>query len=133
MIAFSPDGRYPALLNEGYATKESGVRQSIAVLNLRSNQLRDFPDDRLRGDEKTTRRSYFVGLAFSSDGKHPYASMGSATENGIVVYKFSGGEVAAERFITIPRRGSDVIKRLHSIVAGARLEPRSLILSASLF
>ena len=101
-IALSPDRHYAALLNQGYGTEESGVRQSIAILDLRNNHLRDFPDDRLRGDEKTTRQSYFIGLGFSTDGKHLYASMGSATENGIAVYKFSDGEVTPERFITIP-------------------------------
>lgn len=88
-IALSPDGRYAALLNQGYGTQESGVRQSIAILDLSSNQLRDFPDDRLRGDEKSTLQSYFIGLAFSRDGKHLYASMGSASQNGIAVYKFA--------------------------------------------
>ncbi len=101
-VALSPDGRYAALLNQGYGTQESGVRQSIAVLDLSNNQLRDFPDDRLRGDEKSTVQTYFIGLAFSTDGKHLYASMGSAAENGITVYKFADGEVLPERFITIP-------------------------------
>jgi Leucine-rich repeat (LRR) protein len=55
-IAVSPDGRYAALLNQGYGTEQSGVRQSIAILDLSNNQLRDFPDERLRGDEKATLR-----------------------------------------------------------------------------
>jgi DNA-binding beta-propeller fold protein YncE len=101
-IALSPNGKYAAFLNQGYGTQESGVRQSIAILDLSNNRLRDIPDDRLRGDEKSTRQSYFIGLGFSSDGKHLYASMGSTEENGIAVYKFSDGEVAPERFITIP-------------------------------
>ena len=101
-IALSPDGRYAALLNQGYGTEESGIRQSIAILDLTNNQLRDFPDDRLRGDEKATDQSYFIGLGFSTDGKHLYASMGSDTQNGIAVYKFTAGEVVPERFITIP-------------------------------
>ncbi|HWX40747.1 MAG TPA: phosphoesterase [Blastocatellia bacterium] len=101
-IALSPDGRYAALLNQGYGTQQSEVRQSIAILDLGNNRLRDFPDDRLRGDERSTLLSYFIGLAFSSDGKHLYASMGSARENGIAVYKFANGDVTPERFITIP-------------------------------
>jgi DNA-binding beta-propeller fold protein YncE len=111
-IALSPDGRYAALLNQGYGTQESGVRQSIAILDLTNNQLRDFPDDRLRADASSTRQSYFIGLAFSSDGKHLYASMGSITDptgekptstgNGIAVYHFSAGQVTPERFIKIP-------------------------------
>ena len=67
-IALSPDGRYAALLNQGYGTQEAGARQSIAILDLSNNQLRDFPDDRL-SDEYSTPQSYFIGLAFSSDGK----------------------------------------------------------------
>ncbi|MGC2245314.1 MAG: phosphoesterase [Terriglobales bacterium] len=111
-IAMSPDGRYAALLNQGYGTIESGARQSIAILDLSNNQLRDFPDDRLVADTNSTRQSYFIGLAFASDGKHLYASMGSITDstgeqststgNGIAVYKFAGGQVAPERFIKIP-------------------------------
>ncbi len=101
-IVLSPDGRYAAFLNQGYGTQESGVRQSIAILDLRTNQLRDFPDDRLRGDEKSTAQSYFIGLAFSTDGKHIFASMGAAISNGIAVYQFADGEVVPERFIAIP-------------------------------
>jgi DNA-binding beta-propeller fold protein YncE len=110
-IAVSPDGRYAALLNQGYGTQESGGRQSIGILDLSNNQLHDFPDDRL-SDEYSTQQSYFIGLAFSSDGKHLYASMGSITDptgekpkdtgNGIVVYKFADGQVIPERFIKIP-------------------------------
>ena len=110
-IALNPDGRYAALLNQGYGTQETGARQSIAILDLSNDQLRDFPDNRLT-DEYSTRQSYFIGLAFSSDGKHLYASMGSITDptgekptstgNGIAIYKFAAGQVTPERFIKIP-------------------------------
>ncbi len=110
-IALSPDQRYAAFLNQGYGTQESGARQSIAILDLSTNQLRDFPDDRLLADARSTRQSYFIGLAFSSDGKHLYASMGSisdptgerptSTGNGIAVYQFTAGQVSPERFIKI--------------------------------
>ena len=63
-IALSPDGRYAALLNQGYGTQETGARQSIAILDLSNNQPHDFPDDRL-SDETSTHQSYFVGLGFS--------------------------------------------------------------------
>ena len=109
-IALSPDGRYAALLNQGYGTQESGARQSIAILDLSNNQLHDFPDDRL-SDDYSTRQSYFIGLAFSTDGEHLYASIGSITDptgekpkstgNGIALYKFAHGQVTAERFIKI--------------------------------
>lgn len=111
-IALSPDGHCAALLNQGYGTLESGARQSIAILDLATNQLHDFPDDRLLADTKSTRESYFIGLAFSTDGKHLYASMGSITDptgdkptstgNGIAVYRFDDGRVAPERFMKIP-------------------------------
>jgi DNA-binding beta-propeller fold protein YncE len=110
-IALSPDGRYAALLNQGYGTQEAGARQSIAILDLSNNELHDFPDDRL-SDDYSTRQSYFIGLAFSTDGRHLYASMGSITDpigekpkstgNGIAVYKFAAGQVTPERFIKIP-------------------------------
>src|SRR5229473_749958 len=110
-IALSPDGRYAALLNQGYGTQETGARQSIAVLDLSNNQLHDFPDDRL-SDDYSTRQSYFIGLAFSTDGSHLYASMGSITDptgkeprstgNGIAIYKFAAGQVTPERLIKIP-------------------------------
>jgi DNA-binding beta-propeller fold protein YncE len=109
-IALSPDGRYAALLNQGYGTQEAGARQSIAILDLSNNQLQDFPDDRLT-DDPSTRQTYFIGLAFSIDGRHLYASMGSITDptgekpkstgNGIAVYKFADGQVTPERFINI--------------------------------
>src|SRR5712672_135220 len=109
-ISLSPDGRYAALLNQGYGTQETGARQSIAILDLSNNQLHDFPDDRL-SDETSTHQSYFIGLAFSTDGKHLYASLGSITDptgekpkstgNGVAVYRFAAGEVTPERFIKI--------------------------------
>jgi DNA-binding beta-propeller fold protein YncE len=109
-ITISPDGRYAALLNDGYGTQESMATQSIAVLDLKTNQLTDYPDKRL-SEEERTHQSYFLGLVFSSDGKHLYASVGSITDptgekpgdtgNGIAVYSFTEGKVAPERFIPI--------------------------------
>jgi DNA-binding beta-propeller fold protein YncE len=107
-VALSPDGKYAALLNDGYGTQETLAHQSIAVLDLKNNRIVDYPEARL-GDE--AHQSYFLGLAFSSDGKHLYASVGSVTDplgekpgdigNGITVYKFSEGKVTPERFISI--------------------------------
>jgi DNA-binding beta-propeller fold protein YncE len=133
-IALSPDHRYAALLNQGYGTQETGARQSIAILDLSNNQLRDFPDDRL-SDDYSTRQSYFIGLAFSSDGKHLYASMGSITDpagqkptstgNGIAVYKFGAGQVTPERFIKIPPQplaeGKEVAFGLRKTPAGTAI------------
>jgi DNA-binding beta-propeller fold protein YncE len=107
-ITVSPDGRYAALLNDGYGTQETMAMQSIAVLDLKTNQITDFPDRRF-GEE--VHQSYFLGLVFGSDGKHLYASVSSITDptgqkpgdtgNGIAVYSFAGGKVAPERFIAI--------------------------------
>ncbi|MFZ0308735.1 MAG: phosphoesterase [Candidatus Sulfotelmatobacter sp.] len=107
-IVVSPDGRYAALLNNGYGTQETMAMQSIAVLDLKTNQLSDYPDKRFGED---VHQSYFLGLVFSSDGKHLYASVGSITDptgekpgdtgNGIAVYSFTGGKVAPERFVAI--------------------------------
>ncbi|HEY6292777.1 MAG TPA: bifunctional YncE family protein/alkaline phosphatase family protein [Terriglobia bacterium] len=105
----SPDGRYLAILNNGYGTQESGHSQSIAVLDLQTNQLTDYPDSRLG---RHGHQSYFLGLGFSPDGRSLYASMASLTDfngtqpgdtgNGIAVYRFDGGRVMADRFIKIP-------------------------------
>ena len=83
------------MLNNGYGTQETLAMQSIAVLDLKTNQLADYPDKRF-GEE--VHQSYFLGLVFSSDGKHLYASVGSITDptgqkagdtgNGIAVYSF---------------------------------------------
>src|SRR5947209_2356330 len=107
-IAISPDKQYAALLNDGFGTQESHGHQSITILDLKSNELRDFPDERLGPD---AHQSYFVGLAFSSDGTHLFASIGSITDptgkrsgdtgNGIAVYAFDHGKVTPERFIPI--------------------------------
>ena len=107
-MVLSPDGRFAALLNDGYGTQETRAHQSIAVLDLKSNQIAEYPDARLND---MSYQSYFLGLAFSSDGKHLYASVGSLTDptgakagntgNGIAVYSFMEGKVTPERFIPI--------------------------------
>ncbi len=107
----SPDGKYAVLLHSGYGAYSSGEKQSISVLNLVTNALRDFPDDRLGSDAK---QSYFLGLAFGRDGQHLYASMASLTDplgkhegntgNGIAVYAFLEGTVTPERFFALPPR-----------------------------
>jgi len=108
-IALSPDNRYAATLNDGYGTQQSHEHQSIAILDLKNNELTDFPDDRLGED---AHQSYFLGLAFSSDGSHLYASIGSISDpagekpgntgNGIAIYSFHQGKVAPESFLKIP-------------------------------
>ena len=107
-IVLSPEGSYAALLNDGYGTQETLGLQSISILDLKTNQIVDYPDSRL-GD--AAHQSYFLGLAFSSNGRHLYASVGSLTDptgakpgdtgNGIAVYRFSQGKVTPERFISL--------------------------------
>ncbi len=119
IMVLSPDGQYAALLNDGYGTQETRALQSIAVLNLKTNQIADFPDARL---SDTSYQSYFLGLAFSSNGKHLYASVGSLSDptgakpgntgNGIAVYRFTEGKVAPERFIPIALQPLSAGKKL---------------------
>jgi DNA-binding beta-propeller fold protein YncE len=107
----SPDGRFAVFLHSGFAAYTSDQKQSLTVLNLETDALRDFPDDRLATRAK---QSYFLGLAFSLDGKHIYASIASLTDplgkekggtgNGIAVYKFEHGEVTPERFLPLAPR-----------------------------
>src|SRR3981189_2319726 len=109
--AVSPDGRFAVLLHSGYGAYTSGEKQSLTVLNLETNELRDFPDERLAHDAK---QSYFLGLAFSVDGKHLYASMASLSDalgkgkgntgNGIAVYGFEKGIVKPQRFLSLASR-----------------------------
>jgi len=130
-MVLSPDGRYAALLNYGYGTQETLAHQSIAVLDLQTNQIADYPDARL-SDE--AHQSYFLGLAFSSDGKHLYASLGSLTDptgakagdtgNGIAVYSFAQGKVAPERFIPIALQPLSTGKKL---AAGLKAPPHTAI------
>jgi sugar lactone lactonase YvrE len=108
-IAISPDRHYAAILNDGYGAQQNQAHQSIAIFNLITNQLTDFPEGRL---PEEAHQSYFVGLGFGTDGKHLYASVGSITDpegkkpgdtgNGIAVYSFAQGQIAWERFIKIP-------------------------------
>ena len=111
--AISPDGRFAVLLHSGYGAYTSGEKQSLTVLSLETNELSDFPDDRL---SSKARQTYFIGLAFSLDGKHLFASVASLTDplgkkggstgNGVAVYSFENGRVAPERFMALAPRGT---------------------------
>ena len=108
-MAVSPDGRYVVTVNAGYGTFESGYMQSLAVMDTRTGEVADFPDDRTPLDSKQT---LYSGLAFSRDGKHVYASMGSTSDptggglnkfgNGVVVYGFNEGKIVREKILKIP-------------------------------
>ena len=108
-MAWSPDRRYLAILNNGYGTVESGYGESIAIFDTHSGQLNHFADPRLG---KKVQQTYFIGIVFSADGKRVYASVASISDptgertgdtgNGIAVYKFDEGQLSPERFIPIP-------------------------------
>ena len=44
VLTVSPDKRYVAVLNNGYGSYTSDQKQSIAILDLASNRLTDFPE-----------------------------------------------------------------------------------------
>ncbi|HWB32544.1 MAG TPA: bifunctional YncE family protein/alkaline phosphatase family protein [Acidobacteriaceae bacterium] len=101
-MAISPDGRYVVTVNAGYGTVESKYEQSLAVMDTRTGEVKDFPDDRTNVDKEQT---LYSGLAFSADGRHVYASLASVTDadagNGIAVYGFDQGRIVPEREINI--------------------------------
>jgi DNA-binding beta-propeller fold protein YncE len=107
----SPDKKFAVFLHNGYGSYSSGEKQSLTVLNLETNELADFPDARLG---QSAHQTYFLGLAFSLDGKRLYASMASFTDplgkkpgdtgNGIAVYAFDNGRVSPEKFLPLAPR-----------------------------
>ncbi len=108
-VATSPDGRYLAILNAGYGTYEAHAQQSIALVDTTTGKLTDFPEPRTAPHSPQT---LYQGIAFSTDGKHLYASFDSLsapeggkpdqTGNAIAVYSVAGGRVTPERLIPIP-------------------------------
>ncbi|MEO6983398.1 MAG: bifunctional YncE family protein/alkaline phosphatase family protein [Edaphobacter sp.] len=108
-MAVSPDGRYVVTVNAGYGTYESEYMQSLAVMDTRTSVVTDFPDNQTPVGSKQT---LYSGLAFSRDGKHVYASMGSTSDpvgdgakkvgNGVVVFGFQQGRIVRERMLKIP-------------------------------
>src|SRR3954451_12538714 len=76
-IVVSPDQKYAAILEAGYGTLETDLHQSIAVLNFATGEITRFLDPRLG---PKSRQSFFLGIAWSSDGKHIYAPIGSITD-----------------------------------------------------
>ncbi len=108
-MAVSPDKRYVVTVNAGYGTYESRYMQSLSVLDTKTGKVEDFPDDwTLVGAKQTL----YSGLAFSVDGGHVYASLGSETDplgdgatkmgSGIIVYGFRDGKITREKMLKIP-------------------------------
>jgi DNA-binding beta-propeller fold protein YncE len=108
-MAVSPDARYVVTVNAGYGTFESNYMQSLAVMDTRTGTVTDFPEAATAARAKQT---LYSGLAFSRDGRHVYASMGSESDplgmeggdtgSGVVVYGFSEGKISRERIMKIP-------------------------------
>jgi DNA-binding beta-propeller fold protein YncE len=109
-MAVSPDARYVVTVNAGYGTFESNYMQSLAVLDTQTGTVADFPDADTR--TRVAKQTLYSGLAFSRDGRHIYASMGSETDplgtvsgdtgSGVVVYGFDGGKIVRQRMMKIP-------------------------------
>src|SRR5438477_2969930 len=109
--AISPDGRFAVFLHSGFGSYSDENNLSISVLNCVTGELSDFPDSRLGHG---ARQSFFLGLAFSLDGKHLYASMVSYTDplgklsgstgNGIALYHFENGKITPARFFPLAPR-----------------------------
>ncbi len=139
VVALSPDGKYLALLNNGRGTAESDYDQSIAILDLGTNELRDFPDPRLKVN---ARQTYFCGLIWSSDGKELYASIASQTDpqgvavdakgkklggigNGIAIYRFADGALTPDRFLKLPlsplEKGKQITYGRDYVAAGSAI------------
>jgi DNA-binding beta-propeller fold protein YncE len=131
-VALSPDGRYLVILNNGYGTQKSDYQQSLAVLDLESNRMADYPDSRLG---KGAHQSYFLGLAFSPDGKQLYASVASLTDatgsvagdtgNGIAVYDFDQGRPSPRGFFKIPLQPLETTR--HSAKLNDDIDPNEAI------
>jgi DNA-binding beta-propeller fold protein YncE len=113
-IAVSPDNRYVVTVNAGYGTAESKGQQSLAVFDAQTGKVADFPDARA---PERARQTLYSGLAFSRDGGRIYASIGSLTDplgtkppqkgvsdtgSGVVVYRFSEGNLEPDRIIPLP-------------------------------
>jgi DNA-binding beta-propeller fold protein YncE len=111
VLAVSPDQRYVAVLNNGYGSYTSGQRQSVAILDVATNQLTDFPEPLMASGAAQT---FFHGMAFSNDGRRLFASVGSMTDplgekkgdtgNGVLVYNFENGKISAGSFLRMPPR-----------------------------
>jgi DNA-binding beta-propeller fold protein YncE len=107
--AISPDGRYLAVVNAGYGTFESRYQQSIAVLDIQTGKVTDFPEPRTAIGLPQT---LYSGLAFGKDGTHLYAVFDSLTApqgdhkdqtgNAVAVYDFNDGKLKAEQLLPVP-------------------------------
>ena len=122
-MAVSPDGRYVVTVNAGYATAESGYMQSLAVLDVSTGGLSDFPEAKT-GTGRDAKQTLYSGLQFSRDGHHLYASLASLTNSvaeeakgitgsGVLVYGFNNGTLTRERILGIPAQDLAAGRQTH--------------------
>jgi DNA-binding beta-propeller fold protein YncE len=107
--AVSPDGHYLAVVNAGFGTFPSQYQQSIALLDIKTGKVTDFPEPRT--DSKLPQTLY-SSLAFSSDGAHLYAAFDSLsapegggpdqTGNAIAVYSVNDGKLQPQKLLPVP-------------------------------
>ena len=108
-MAVSPDARYVVTVNAGFGTFESNYMQSLAVLDTQTGKVADFPE---ADTAPRLKQTLYSGLAFSRDGRHIYASMGSESDplgtasgdtgSGVVVYGFEAGKIVRQGLMKIP-------------------------------
>ncbi len=125
-VALSPDGRYLAVVNAGFGTFESRYQQSIAVLDIKTAKVTDFPEPRTAAGQHQT---LYSGLAFGRDGSHLYAVFDSLTApqgngkdqtgNAVAVYNFSNGTVTAARLLPVPLQQLAAGKKQNKVGATA--------------
>jgi DNA-binding beta-propeller fold protein YncE len=107
--AVSPDGRYLAVVNAGFGTFSSQYEQSIALLDIKTGKVTDFPEPRT---DSNLPQTLYSSLAFSSDGTHLYAAFDSLsapqgggqnqTGNAIAVYTLTDGKLQPQQLLPVP-------------------------------
>jgi DNA-binding beta-propeller fold protein YncE len=127
-VAVSPDGRYLAVVNAGYGTFPSQYQQSIALLEIKTGKVTDFPEPRT--DSKLPQTLY-SSLAFSSDSTQLYAAFDSLsapqgggpnqTGNAIAVYSVSEGKLQPQQLLPVPLQQLAAGKTQNKI--GAKVAP----------
>src|SRR5438270_931980 len=136
-MVVSPDARYVVTVNAGYGTFESNYMQSLAVLDTQTGTVTDFPEAATAARAKQT---LYSGLAFSRDGKHLYASMGSETDplgtvsgdtgSGVVVYGFDAGKIIKQRMLKIPLQQLAAGRR--TLLSGGKEEDKGVPFPAAI-
>ena len=108
-MAVSPDKRYVVRSMLATAPSSRGICSLWRCSTRRPGRWRIFPTI---ARWRALKADALLRLAFSRDGRRLYASMGSLTDpegkekndtgSGILVYRFTAGKIAPERFIHLP-------------------------------